>query len=127
MSSPTDRLLIQQIRQGNQGSWQTLIRRYEGRLLALDTPGNLRSSLPGDVMEVIVRDRDRAMKVLERLPGIGDVQLFGERAHVRLESQSALGSPERLAALLQDNGVHAENVRRIPTSLEDVFIARVTS
>src|SRR5262245_32523399 len=34
MSSPTDRLLIQQIRQGDQRAWQTLITRYEGRLLA---------------------------------------------------------------------------------------------
>jgi len=34
MSSPTDRLLIQQIRQGEQRAWQTLITRYEGRLLA---------------------------------------------------------------------------------------------
>src|SRR5262245_11345136 len=34
MSSPTDRLLIQQIRQGDQTAWQTLIHRYEGRLLA---------------------------------------------------------------------------------------------
>jgi RNA polymerase sigma-70 factor (ECF subfamily) len=34
MSSETDRLLIQQIRQGNQRAWETLITRYEGRLLA---------------------------------------------------------------------------------------------
>jgi RNA polymerase sigma-70 factor (ECF subfamily) len=34
MSSDTDRLLIQQIRQGNQKAWRDLIARYEGRLLA---------------------------------------------------------------------------------------------
>jgi RNA polymerase sigma-70 factor, ECF subfamily len=34
MSSESDRLLIQQIRQGNQRSWESLIARYEGRLLA---------------------------------------------------------------------------------------------
>src|SRR6201987_29243 len=34
MSSETYRLLIQQIRQGNQGAWETLITRYEGRRLA---------------------------------------------------------------------------------------------
>jgi RNA polymerase sigma-70 factor (ECF subfamily) len=34
MSSDSDRLLIQQIRQGDQRAWQTLIARYEGRLLA---------------------------------------------------------------------------------------------
>jgi RNA polymerase sigma-70 factor (ECF subfamily) len=34
MSSDGDRLLIQQIRQGDQRAWQSLIARYEGRLLA---------------------------------------------------------------------------------------------
>src|SRR5689334_7911805 len=34
MSSDTDRLLIQQIRQGDPRAWDQLIARYEGRLLA---------------------------------------------------------------------------------------------
>jgi RNA polymerase sigma-70 factor (ECF subfamily) len=34
MASEGDRLLIQQIRQGDQRAWETLIARYEGRLLA---------------------------------------------------------------------------------------------
>jgi RNA polymerase sigma-70 factor, ECF subfamily len=34
MASDSDRLLIQQIRQGDQRAWETLISRYEGRLLA---------------------------------------------------------------------------------------------
>src|SRR5580693_5941734 len=34
MSSDSDRLLIQQIRQGDSRAWESLIARYEGRLLA---------------------------------------------------------------------------------------------
>src|ERR1043166_1871863 len=34
MSSEADRLLVQQIRQGDQRAWEHLIARYEGRLLA---------------------------------------------------------------------------------------------
>src|SRR5262249_23402286 len=34
MPSDSDRLLIQQIRQGDPRAWETLISRYEGRLLA---------------------------------------------------------------------------------------------
>src|SRR3984893_15080566 len=34
MSSEADRFLIQQIRQGDGRAWETLIARYEGRLLA---------------------------------------------------------------------------------------------
>jgi hypothetical protein len=95
-------------------------------LLALDSPAALRASLKGDVIEVIAADRDRATQVLERLPGVVDVQLFGERAHVRLEAQSPFREPEHLVEALQQAGIEAESVRRVPTSLEDVFIARVT-
>src|SRR5438105_9848753 len=34
MPSDSDRLLVQQIRQGDSRAWETLIARYEGRLLA---------------------------------------------------------------------------------------------
>jgi RNA polymerase sigma-70 factor (ECF subfamily) len=37
MPSDSDRLLIQQIRQGDPRAWETLISRYEGRLLAFVT------------------------------------------------------------------------------------------
>jgi ABC-2 type transport system ATP-binding protein len=98
---------------------------HEGRLLALDTPGSLRAALPGVVMEVIASDRDRATRTLEQMPGIVDVQLFGERAHVRLAADAALSDPRQLASALQSAGIDVEGVRRVPASLEDVFIARV--
>jgi ABC-2 type transport system ATP-binding protein len=98
---------------------------HEGRLLALDSPGALRAALKGEVIEVVAADRDGATHVLERLPGVVDVQLFGERAHVRLEPDSPLRDPDRLAATLKQAAIETESVRRIPTSLEDVFIARV--
>ena len=99
---------------------------HEGTLIASDTPANLRASLPGDVMEVIAADRDRATRVLQQLPGVADVQLFGERAHVRLAPQSALADAAQLAGALLANGVAAEGIRRVPASLEDVFIARIS-
>jgi ABC-2 type transport system ATP-binding protein len=99
---------------------------HEGRLLALDSPTALRAGLKGDVIEVIAGDRDRTTRVLEPLPGVEDVQLFGERVHVRLEPGSPLGDPDHLAAVLNQAGIEPESVRRVPTSLEDVFIARVT-
>ena len=99
---------------------------HEGRLLALDTPDALRSTLPDDVMEVIADDRERAVSALETMPGVVDVQLFGERAHVRLTPGSPLDDAERMEGALRQAGIVAESVRRVPASLEDVFIARVT-
>ena len=98
---------------------------HEGRLLALDTPASLRAALPGIVMEVIAPDRDRATAVLEQLPDVADVQLFGERAHVRIAAGASLSDPHQLTSALGAAGIAVESIRRVPASLEDVFIARV--
>jgi hypothetical protein len=63
--------------------------------------------------------------VLGRLPGVVDVQQFGERAHVRLAAAAPLDDPQQLASALQKAGIAVESVRRVPASLEDVFIAQV--
>ncbi len=98
---------------------------HEGALLALDAPSTLRASLPGAILEVVAFDRDRATAVLQSSSGVADVQLFGERAHVRVEAGAPLADPDRLADALRSAGVAVESVRRVPASLEDVFIARL--
>src|SRR6476660_79574 len=62
---------------------------HEGRLLALDRPDVLRATLPGALFEVIVSDHRRAPEVLRGIDGVADVQMFGERAHVRIEAAPA--------------------------------------
>jgi ABC-2 type transport system ATP-binding protein len=99
---------------------------HDGRLLAVDAPGALRSTLKGEVMEVISDERDRAVALLERLPGVVDVQLFGERAHARVVHGSPYVDAAALEAALRQAGIIPQSVRRVATSLEDVFIARVT-
>jgi ABC-2 type transport system ATP-binding protein len=99
---------------------------HEGQLLALDSPAALRGSLRGEVMEVIATNRTRVTEALARVQGVVDVQVFGERVHARLEPDSPLRDTSRLTAALGQAGVQPESVRRVPISLEDVFIARVT-
>ena len=97
---------------------------HEGRLLALDRPDTLRSQLPGQVAEVMARDKRRAAELLERMPGVLGVEMFGERAHVRFDP-AVIRDPADLSAKLGSEGVRVDNVRSIPASLEDVFIARL--
>jgi ABC-2 type transport system ATP-binding protein len=106
----------------------------EGRLLALDRPAALRSTLPGQLYEVIVREHRRVIDVLKQIPGIAAVQMFGDRAHVRIDPAGS-GSrrtttptdetQELLTSRLRAAGLDVTSVRPIPTSLEDVFIARL--
>ena len=97
---------------------------HEGRLLALDRPDTLRAGLSGGVAEVMTHDKRRAAELLERLPGVLGVQMFGERAHVRFDP-AVIRDPADLSAKLGSHGVHVDAIRSIPPSLEDVFIARL--
>jgi ABC-2 type transport system ATP-binding protein len=97
---------------------------HEGRLLALDRPDALRATLPGALFEVIVADHRRAPDVLKRVPGVTDVQMFGERAHVLMDRGDSQ-APELLASSLAEAGLAVASVRPLAASLEDVFIARL--
>jgi ABC-2 type transport system ATP-binding protein len=97
---------------------------HDGRLLALDRPDALRATLPGVLFEVIVADHRRAPEALKQMPGVADVQMFGERAHVLMDRVEA-GAGERIASALAQAGLVVTSVRPIASSLEDVFIARL--
>ena len=97
---------------------------HDGRLLALDRPDALRATLPGTLFEVIVADHRRAPEVLRQTPGVADVQMFGERAHVLIDRVDA-NEGERLASALAQAGLTVTSARPIASSLEDVFIARL--
>ena len=95
-----------------------------GRLLALDRPAALTATLRGSLYEVIVGEHRRVPEVLKRTPGVSDVQMFGDRAHVRIDAEDHEAS-ELLTSRLTAAGLHVRSVRPIQTSLEDVFIARL--
>jgi ABC-2 type transport system ATP-binding protein len=97
---------------------------HEGRLLALDRPDALRATLPGALFEVIVSDHRRAPDLLKRIPGVTDVQMFGERAHV-LMARGDAAAADLLTSSLARAGLAAASVRPLAASLEDVFIARL--
>ena len=97
---------------------------YEGRLLAMDRPKALRDALPGRVAEVVAADERRAAGVMEAMPGVLGVQLFGERAHVRFDP-AVIRDADELSARLGASGLQGASVRPVPASLEDVFIARL--
>jgi ABC-2 type transport system ATP-binding protein len=98
---------------------------HDGQALAIDTPGALRASLPGQVLEILADPPDRAAMLAERQSQVVDVQTFGERIHIRLSPQAPAGEIDRLRQALVAAGIQDFTLRPIPTSLEDVFIARI--
>jgi ABC-2 type transport system ATP-binding protein len=90
-----------------------------GRLLALDEPARLQAKSEGVILEVVAAPPRRALQVLRGRFGDDDVQLFGDRLHVRLDREDVKDELERE---LETSGVTVTAVRSIVPTLEDVFI-----
>ncbi len=97
---------------------------HNGSLLALDTPGRLRTSLPGLWIEAFP-PAVRAVRDSLRAAGHRHVEVFGERLHVWLTATTDEAAHRELAALAVRAGVPPINGRVITPSLEDVFIAKL--
>lgn len=99
---------------------------HEGRLLALDTPGALRSSLTGTLFEVIVADSRAALDALAS-SGLDSVQVFGDRLHIWLHEDDEGAARRQLDAAFTRSQVTPASLRTIVPSLEDVFISRLAT
>ena len=100
---------------------------HEGKVLALDKPGNLRSSLPGVLFEVIVPSAREAMDRLIKQRDIASAQVFGDRLHVWIERDDPGAALDVLNGAVRAAAIAPTSVRPIVPSLEDVFIARLAT
>jgi ABC-2 type transport system ATP-binding protein len=98
-----------------------------GRFLMEGSPRELASLLNGRVLMLIAQPKLTAREVCYVDPDIEDVAAFGERLHMRLRAGTSTAGPEsvldRLTAALLAAGVQIHELRAIPPTLEDVFIA----
>lgn len=90
-----------------------------GRLLAMETPEHLKTTLPGRVWEVHTTALMKAFRVLEKMSGIRRVGLSSD--YLRVVSEQAL-TPETIQGELSAHGVEGAEVFATKASLEDVFL-----
>jgi ABC-2 type transport system ATP-binding protein len=94
-----------------------------GRLIAHDTPAGLKRRLAHPILEVRVGDGPRALQTLSPAGPVLSAALFGRALHITVEEAGA--GEEALRRRLGDRGEEILGVRRVPPSLEDVFVALV--
>ncbi|NOZ79291.1 MAG: ABC transporter ATP-binding protein [Acidobacteria bacterium] len=97
---------------------------HAGRLIGLDTIPALKRVFPeGSVVEISCSRCAKALPVVEALPGVVEVALFGDTLHAVLERP---GEQADLRTRLMERGVEPVEVRAIAPSLEDVFVRAIT-
>jgi len=94
-----------------------------GKIIAEDTPSNLRARLNGRVLELRGSPINVLRHVAHQDEDVEDVAAFGDKLHVRVregKSDLILG---RLPDKIKSAGGTLIDLRVIPPALEDVFIA----
>ncbi len=97
---------------------------YEGHMVVCAEPQQIRARVEGDLIEVRPDDWQAAHALVETLPGVLEVQTYGELLHVLVDS-----ADERLPeieAALQEHALAYSGVRRARTRMEEAFISLIT-
>lgn len=92
----------------------------DGKLLAMDTPTNLkRSIITGDVWEIYAHPLEHGVEILAEVEGVERVGLAGD--HLRVISSDV--RKDAMSKLLEATGIKVEKIERGEATLEDVFLS----
>ncbi len=96
---------------------------YGGRLIAAGTPPEIRGLAPGELLELRPADWRAAGRLLPGLPGVLEVQTYGERLHVFVDEAGRRG-PQLLQALAAQ-GISCPPPRPMAPRLEQAFVSLI--
>jgi ABC-2 type transport system ATP-binding protein len=94
-----------------------------GKIIAEDTPSNLRARLNGRILELRGSPINLLRHVAHKDKDVEDVQAFGDRLHIRVGENKAQDVLSRLKSQIGSEGGHVDELRIVKPVLEDVFIA----
>lgn len=94
---------------------------HRGRLLACDTPDEVKKLMEGVILEVRSSDPRRATALLRKRLQRESVGLFGDRVHIVTQKPDEIAEQSR--SILLAEGFDVLGIRRIEASLEDVFVS----
>jgi ABC-type multidrug transport system ATPase subunit len=94
-----------------------------GRIIAEDTPSNLRARLNGRILAMRGSPIDLLRRISHKDADVEDVQAFGDRLHIRVRENKAQDVLDRLQVQIGSEGGRVDELRIVSPVLEDVFIA----
>jgi len=93
-----------------------------GKLIAEDTPSQLRARLNGRILELSGSPLPLLRRLAQGDADIEAVSAFGDRLHIRVGDSLADSVIGRLGPRIKSEGGKVDHLRITPPLLEDVFI-----
>lgn len=97
---------------------------YKGHILACDTPSAIKAQVPGSVLALTSSDNRRAESLLRDLPGLVDIQTYGNLLNLIVKDQEAARAA--IPDFLSSANIAVEAIRDAPIRMEEAFIYLVT-
>ena len=96
---------------------------YEGRMVVCADPQQIRARIEGELIELRPDDWQAACALIETLPGVLEVQTYGNLLHVLVDSADKR-LPE-IETALRKHGLTYRGVRRVTPRMEEAFISLI--
>jgi len=93
----------------------------QGKLLACDTPKNIKQQVRAGILELRVDEARKAALFLRHELGFKTVNLFGDRIH--LLTNTPKEDAEKITRAFQSRAIALDEIRSAPPTLEDAFIS----
>jgi len=93
---------------------------HQGRMLAVDAPGRLRSAFRHPVLEILAQPVLRAQAALAAHPAVLEAVVLGDRVRAVVR-EDGMALSELVAALRALPGIEVQEARWAPPRLEEVF------
>ena len=94
-----------------------------GKIIAEDTPSNLRARLSNRVLQLRGEPLDVLRHIAHQDSDVEDVAAFGDKLHLRVKEGASQSIMERLPKIIESQNAKLIELRAVPPVLEDVFIA----
>jgi len=96
---------------------------HRGEIIREGTPAALRQLVKGELLAVVTRDLHIAEPLVQKLDGVLEVQVYGDRLHVFVDDANRR-APE-IENALNAAGVQVTQIRRTAPHLQEAFISLI--
>ncbi len=97
---------------------------YQGGLLVADSPSAIKRGMKGAILELRMKDHQRALRVLEGIPLLRNAVLSGDKIHIPVEDP--LEGETAIRQTLEGKKMEIGSLTQVRPSLEDAFVSMVT-
>lgn len=96
---------------------------YQGRLIKCAPPQEIRTSIEGELIELIPSDWKQAQQLIEQIQGVNEIQIYGESLHILVDSVD-IQLPQ-IKSTLNEHDIKYHNVRQTSARMEEAFISLI--